>query len=114
MTKQGKFSINYIRSTLSGEKKTIEVDNPWCNFVVRPISYYPSWLFLRLGISANKVTVIGSIIGVIGCVFLAFNGYWQAITGAILVNIRFLFDVIDGNIARCTNSCSKYGGKGTI
>ena len=109
MTRQGRLSITDIRSSFSEEKKAVEVDNPWCNFVMRPISYYPTWLLLRLGVSANEVTVIGLIIGVIGCVFLAFGGYWQAFAGAILVNIRFLSDVIDGNIARCTDSCTRYG-----
>ena len=103
-------TIDDIRSKLPEEKeKLLKVTNPWCHFVVRPISYYPSWLFLRLGISANKVTTIGTIIGVIGCVFLALGSYWEVIAGAILVNVRFLFDVVDGNIARYSNSCTKYG-----
>lgn len=103
-------TIDDIRSKLPEEKeKLLKVTNPWCHFVVRPISYYPSWLFLRLGISANKVTTIGTLIGVIGCLFLALGSYWEAIAGAILVNVRFLFDVADGNVARCTNSCTKYG-----
>ena len=108
MNKQN-LSIAEIRSSLSKEKRVSDADDPWLHFVVRPISYHPTWLFLKLGISANQTTFIGLIIGIIGCVFLAFGSYWAAIIGAILVNIRFLFDVVDGNIARCTNSCTKYG-----
>ncbi len=102
-------TINDIRSKFPQEKRRLDRDNPWLYFVVRPISFYPTWLFLKLGISANQTTYIGLIIGVIGCVFLAFGSYWAAIVGAALLNIKFLFDVIDGNVARCTNSCSKYG-----
>jgi len=64
---------------------------------------------LRLGISANQTTLIGLIVGIIGCVFLAFGSYWAAITGAALVNIAFLLDVMDGNVARYSNSPTKYG-----
>ena len=102
-------TINDIRSKFPQEKRRLDRDNPWLYFVVRPISFYPTWLFLKLGISANQTTYIGLIIGVIGCVFLAFGSYWAAIVGAVLTNIAYLFDVIDGNIARYTNSCSKYG-----
>ena len=102
-------TINDIRSKLPEEKRRLDRDNPWLYFVMRPISFYPTWLFLKLGISANQTTYIGLIIGVIGCVFLAFGSYWAAIIGAVLINIGYLFDVVDGNVARYTNSCSKYG-----
>lgn len=84
-------------------------DNPWIYFVVRPVSFYPTWLFLRLGISANQTTLIGLIVGIIGCVFLAFGSYWSVITGAALVNIAFLLDVMDGNVARYSSSSTRYG-----
>lgn len=109
MTRQKRLTIAEIRSSLSQEKRASDTDDPWLHFVVRPISFHPTWLFLKLGISANQTTFIGLIIGIIGCVFLAFGSYWAAIIGAILVNMRFLFDVVDGNIARSTNSCTKYG-----
>jgi len=49
------------------------------------------------------------LLSVIGCIFLAFGSYWAIIVGATLINIGFLFDVVDGNIARYNNSCTKYG-----
>ena len=102
-------TINDIRSKLPEEKRRLDRDNPWLYFVVRPISFYPTWLFLKLGISANQTTYIGLIIGVIGCVFLGFGSHWAPIVGAVLINIGYLFDVVDGNVARYTNSCTKYG-----
>lgn len=102
-------TIAEIRSKLPEWKKRSDKEKPWLHFVMRPISVYPTWLLLRLGISANQITFIGLVIGVVGCVFLAFGSYWAGIVGAILVNIMFLFDVLDGNVARCTNSSSKYG-----
>ena len=102
-------TINDIRSKLPQEKRRLDRDNPWLYFVMRPISFYPTWLFLKLGISANQTTYIGLIIGVIGCIFLALGSHWAPIIGVVLINIGYLFDVVDGNVARYTNSCSKYG-----
>ena len=72
-------------------------------------SYYLVWLFLRLGISANQITYLSLISGTIGCLLLTFGIYKVMIAGALLVNFYAFLDVADGNIARCTNTCSKYG-----
>lgn len=108
MNKQN-LTIADIRSKYSEEKRASDKDNPWLYFVARPVSVYPTWLLLKLGVNANQTTFIGLIISITGCVFLAFGSYWAAIAGAALVNIGFLFDVIDGNVARYSNSCTKYG-----
>lgn len=108
MDKQN-LTIAEIRSKYSEEKRASDKDNPWLYFVVRPVSIYPTWLLLKLGINANQTTFIGLTISIAGCVFLAFGSYWAAVAGAALVNIGFLFDVIDGNVARYSNSCTKYG-----
>jgi len=107
--KKRNLTLAEIHSKFSDEKRAMERGDPWLFFVGRPISFYPTWLFLRLGISANKTTLMVAISGIIGCVFLAFGSYWAIVAGAILINISFLFDVIDGNVARCTDSCSLYG-----
>lgn len=107
--KKRNLTIAEIRSKYRGEKMVLDRDDPWLNFVARPISIYPTWLFLRFGISANKTTLLVVITGIIGCAFLALGNYWAIVVGAILMNISFLFDVIDGNVARCTNSCTLYG-----
>ncbi len=108
MNKQS-LTIAEIRSGYSEEKRAFDKDYPWLYFVVRPVSLYPTWLLLKLGVNANQVTLIGLIISITGCIFLAFGSYWAAIIGAALVNIGYLFDVIDGNVARYNNACTKYG-----
>ncbi len=98
-----------IRSMYTEEKRAFDRNNPWGYFVVRPISYYVTWPFLRLGISANRVTATGMIIGVIGCALLAFGSYIYMIAGVLLLNIWVLLEYVDGNVARCTKSTSSYG-----
>ena len=108
--KRKNISISEIRFKCknSEEKEHFLKNMIWAHVLIR-ISYYPVWLFLRLGISANQVTYLSLISGTIGCMFLAFGTYKGMIIGALLVNIYALLDNVDGNMARCTNSCSKYG-----
>lgn len=103
-------SISEIRFKCkkSEEKERFLKNMIWAHVLIR-ISYYPVWLFLRLGISANQVTYLSLLSGTIGCLFLAFGTYKGMIIGALLVNIYALLDNVDGSMARCTNSCSKYG-----
>ena len=81
----------------------------WLYYVARRISFYPTWLFLKLGISANQATYISMITGIIGCGLLAFGDYSIRIVGALLVSFWIVLDCVDGNIARFKNSTSNYG-----
>lgn len=108
MTKRS-LSIAAIRSTYTEEKRAKEKRYIWSYLVLRPVSYYVAWLFLRLDVSANKVTVISLIIGGTGCVFLAFGSYSFMIVGALLINLSALLDHVDGNVARYNNSATDSG-----
>ena len=107
--KRNNITIEDIRSTYPEEKGSVERYNLFGYFVLRRISYYLAWLFIRLSISANKVTGISILIGCVGCILLAFGSYTSMIIGALILNIWALFEYVDGNVARATNSCSNYG-----
>lgn len=81
----------------------------WGHVVLRGASFYPAWLFLRLGISGNMVTRLSFVTGCIGCGLLAFSSYHGMIIGAVLINIWLFLDFVDGTVARGSNSSSKYG-----
>lgn len=83
--------------------------NLWGRFVLREVSYYPTWLFLKVGISANLITSVGFLIGFIGGLLVAFSNYIGVIVGALLVNLWALLDYADGQVARWNNSSSNYG-----
>ena len=102
-------TIADIRSTYPEEKRIIIRNNLWGYFVLRKISFYIAWLFIRLGISANTVTGIGIVIGCFGGILLAFGGYSGMIIGAVILNIWALLEFVDGNVARATHSSSNYG-----
>ena len=108
-TKRKNITIGDIQSAYPEEKKSAGRCNLFGHFVLLRISYYLIWLFIRLGISANKVTGIAILIGCIGCILLAFGSYGGMIIGAIILNIWALLEYVDGSVARCTNSTSNYG-----
>lgn len=58
-------------------------------------------------ISSNAITVIGFIIGIIGCYFAFANLY---IIALIFVVLNRLIDGLDGPIARSKNQSSDFGG----
>lgn len=107
--KRKNLTINDIRSTYSEEKKALDKRNLLGYFVLRKISFYLSWVFIKFGISANKVTAISMIIGCIGCILLAFGSYSGMIVAALILNIWTLLEFVDGTVARATNSTSNYG-----
>lgn len=102
-------TVDDIRATFPKKKNEIERSNLFGHFLFRKISFYIAWLLIRLGISANTVTYFSIIIGLIGCMLLIFGNFWDMILGALILNIWVLLEYVDGNVARATNSGSRYG-----
>jgi hypothetical protein len=86
---------NYVATRL--EHKFI-----WTYYVRRNVSYYLAWVFLRLGISANAISVSWLIIGIIASIFLATGNYLNMIVGALLIELCCILDCTDGHVARFT------------
>lgn len=99
-----------MRTTLAELKRTViepYPENIWSTKVIRPLSCYPTWLFLRLRITANQTTIINLLVGLAGCAALALGLF---VAGAVLINVNCLLDRVDGNIARATGTSTKLGG----
>ena len=83
--------------------------------VLYPYSYYvlgrPSLMLatwsIRLGLSANTVTLISALVSAIGLGLIV----WRAdyLVGAILLNLGLLLDCADGHIARFQSNSSRFG-----
>ncbi len=101
---------NIKRKCVSNQEKVcFQKDNLLDYYVLTRISSYPTWLFLRLGISANQTSAISILTASSGCILLIFGEYWITLTGALLVITGILLDNVDGNVARYNNTCSRYG-----
>jgi CDP-diacylglycerol---glycerol-3-phosphate 3-phosphatidyltransferase len=65
-----------------------------------------SW-FAKLGVTPNMATLIGLGLNVIVAVIL---GFGHPIIAGVLLLLASAFDMVDGSIARATNTVSKFGG----
>lgn len=110
MKRLNHISVHDVRMNYhSHEQKVAEDKEGWYGYYIRQISFYPTALFLNLGISANQATWISMIVLILGCLLLAVGDHMSAIVGALLVNSWFILDYVDGDIARYKKSSSAYG-----
>jgi len=98
-----------VRSSYFLEKHNQDKGDFWLYYIVRPISFYLTYVFLKLNISANQATYFSIFIGFIGCGFIVSGNYSFRIIGALLMNLWIILDCVDGNIARFKKTFSKYG-----
>lgn len=101
-----------VRESYSADKqKTDYYFHPWAYFVIRPISFYISALCVNSGLSAMSVTYIGAGILLLGTLLMVLPiGYpFFLFSGALLMNVWYLLDFVDGNIARYSSAASERG-----
>lgn len=75
----------------------------------RHISPYFTWMFVRMGVTPNQVTVVMVVCGVLAGVVLAFGGLWSAVLAAVLIQLYLILDCSDGEVARYTGRTSIAG-----
>ncbi len=86
-------------------KSTLDAEN-YFYLWYRPISFFPSAVLIRLGMSANNVTVCGGVVLLMAFALLSL-GKFQA--GACLYLLAYLIDFVDGNIARYVGKPTYFG-----
>ncbi|GJM70164.1 hypothetical protein HMSSN036_23800 [Paenibacillus macerans] len=59
-------------------------------------------------LSPNSITIIAGVMGIMASGFFATN---KLVLGAIMLQLHYLLDCVDGNIARLTNRCTPLGAK---
>lgn len=103
-------SATDFRTDYDGGSKAVDDRNEiWTYYVVRPISFHLTAVFIRAGITANQVTWLSFAVLLLGCALLGFGSYLAAVLGAGLINGWLLLDCVDGNIARHQKTSSTYG-----
>jgi len=88
-----------------GRKSKFDKEN-FCFRWYRPISFYPAAILLRLGVSANAVTVSGCLFLLCACALLAQG---NLLSGALLYLAAYILDFVDGNIARFAGKSGDFG-----
>jgi len=75
----------------------------------RKVSGALTRVFLKFGLSANAVTALSLVIGLLSGVSFAMGGYAAGIIGALLFQLSAIVDCCDGEIARLTFTESSSG-----
>jgi len=98
-----------MKPTFKNLKKVIDRPNeidPYAKYLIRPISIWFTWIFVRTPLSANHVTIIQEIFGITGAVLFA---YGRFVLGSLFLQIGFIMDNSDGEVARWKHQQSKSG-----
>jgi len=105
-----KVTLKQIKESEPESKLEVERATNYINgFILRPPSRYVIWLFARLGITANQVSVLAFLSTIVACVFLGLGTYWGMVIGALVAFLELFLDFTDGGLARAINTVSKRG-----
>lgn len=84
-------------------------DGFFTTFFVSPYSRYIARWAARRGLTPNQVTTFSLFLGVLTAAAFATGERWGLVTGAVLLQLAFTFDCVDGQLARYTRQFSKLG-----
>lgn len=100
-------SIKELRAATQPDPKKETV---WyAKYVIRKVSIYFTWILLYTPLTANQATFIQAVLGIAGSTLLAFGGYKWSILALILIQLGYIFDCVDGEIARYRKKSSING-----
>jgi CTP:molybdopterin cytidylyltransferase MocA len=84
-------------------------DGFFTTFFVSPYSKFIARWAARRGFTPNQVTTVSVLIGLVAAIAFATGERWGLIAGAILLQLSFTTDCVDGQLARYTRTFSKLG-----
>jgi hypothetical protein len=84
-------------------------DGFFTTFFVSPYSKYVARWAARRGLTPNQVTAASALLGAAAAVAFAFGTRAGLIAGAILLQVAFTTDCVDGQLARYSRRFSKLG-----
>ncbi|MDA2929415.1 CDP-alcohol phosphatidyltransferase family protein [Acidobacteria bacterium AH-259-O06] len=102
------YSLSQIKQA-HAQKKEYDRQFPLSYFLVRPASFYFSYLILKITESPSRIAYVGLVIGLAGSFFLVLLPEFTVWPGLLLLIIYDLLDASDGNIARVTGNVTRYG-----
>jgi len=88
---------------------TKEDDDYFSLRCTRKISKYFTILLLHTNISANQVTIIDILLGILSAVLFSFGHYSLSVIAAFTLQLWYIFDCVDGEVARARNQCTSEG-----
>lgn len=109
------FLLRSIRDRAVAEKSLAEAIRhsmlaPIAKYINKRISLPISLFLCKLWVNPNTITGINIVIGLFAGVFAADgHDYWMILLGAVLFQIASIVDGCDGEVAKLTFRCTKFG-----
>lgn len=99
-----------LKGTYPSEKRAWDSTYPWIYYFARPVSFPISWLLLKIGGTANHVTIFTALLGFASVPLLAGGSTAYMVLGAGCLLLYTIFDCVDGDMARaCPETGSPAG-----
>lgn len=86
-----------------------EVGNWMVRNILRDAALPVTWVLLHTPITANQVTLVSFFVGLIGIIFFGLISPVSFLWGAILLQVWYLLDHVDGQVARYRKTASLSG-----
>lgn len=77
--------------------------------ILRPAALPATWLLLHTNVTANQVTFVSLIVGLIGTFLFALLPLKSFLAGTLFLQLWYYLDHVDGQIARYRNTASLSG-----
>ena len=91
------------------ESAVKSVDGFFTTFFESPYSKYIARWAARRGLNPNQVTTVSMAVGILAAAAFATGERWGLVAGALLLQLAFTLDCVDGQLARYTRTFSKFG-----
>tara|TARA_B100000963_G_C22633565_1_gene676282 strand:+ start:1108 stop:1857 length:750 start_codon:yes stop_codon:yes gene_type:complete len=98
--------INKFYKIYPKQKSSVNLANLWRYIFINPISIIVAFILTFFKIKPITITLVSFIIGLFA-LYNLFNSNF--LLGSILLNISYLFDCVDGHLARYYNATSMRG-----
>jgi phosphatidylglycerophosphate synthase len=102
------YSFHEIKAAYA-QKKDWEKQFPINYYFIRPLSFYLTYLILKVTQNPANVAIFGFALGLTGCLLLAGSSMWSIWPGLIFVLLYSISDAVDGNVARTTQNVTLFG-----
>lgn len=99
-----KESVAELRKILQEPRKSVDTWYGW--HVMRAGSIFLTRIAIKQGFTPNQVTLASLVIGLLSALFFSF-GIW--FMGVLFINLWYLLDHVDGEVARYTKASSQSG-----
>ena len=90
------------RTGCCSTRRSRAADGFFTTFFVSPYSKYIARWAARRGLTPNQVTTVSVLIGVLAAAAFATGERWGLVAGAVLLQLAFTTDCVDGQLARYT------------